>query len=107
MDDHMIDSMIYDHFDGENQMKRDEALYLKKKLMELNDSDFLEVLLLNTVNLYETPRMSLNRVVPKFPAGDIATKYRNSKQPLSDKQKEALANVYVYSHLGVRLRGSK
>lgn len=107
MHDHMIDSMVYDHFDVENQMQREEALYLKKKLMALNDSDFLEVLLLNTVNLYETPRMSLNRVVPKFPAGDIATKHRNSKQPLSDKQKEALANVYVYSHLGVRLRGSR
>lgn len=103
MADDMADSMYDDHQSG----KREEALYTRSKLLELSDQDFLEVLLMNPVNIYEHPRISLNSVIPDFPAGNIAVKHRDNKLALTDKQKMALANVYVYMHLKIRLSGHK
>lgn len=103
MAEDMADSMYDDHQRG----KRDEALYVRDKLLELSDQDFLELILMQPANLYEHPRVSLNNVIPEFPAGDIAVRHRDNKHPLTAKQKMALANVYIHAHLKVRLSGRK
>lgn len=114
MDDAMIDDLVNEHRREQREEAlwvrneaRTEALHVRSKLLELSDQEFLEVILMNTVNLYEHPRTSLNNVAPKFPAGDIAVKHRDNKLALTDKQKMAIANVYIYAHLGVRLSKQK
>jgi len=101
MHEDMIDSIYDDYYDS----KREDALEVRNKLLEMSDQDFLELILMQPANLYEHPRTSLNNVIPAFPAGDIAVKHRDERLALSRKQKMALANVYVFVHLNVRLRG--
>lgn len=99
----LADGAVYE----EERQRREDALEVRSKLLTLDDQEFLELILMQPANLYEHPRVSLNGVIPKFPAGNIATKHRDNKLALTDKQKMALANVYISLHLHVRLSGYK
>lgn len=107
MHDQMHEDMADSMYDDYQNDKREEALEVRRKLLEMSDQDFLELILMQPANLYEHPRLSLNNVITKFPAGDIAVKHRDNKLALTDKQKIALANVYISLHLNVRLSGYK
>lgn len=80
----------------------ERAENIKAELDELSNEYFLNEILKKKNSVAE-----LNGVTKKFPAGDIALKYKNNDWCLSNKQREAITNCYVYLKTNINPRRIK